>query len=74
MKQNKPKVYIRGFVAAIKLINLAMEHMATLRSGVTVHWQIKISYRYTPEAKKLWKGPAIPMGFTVSSGEEIEGL
>jgi hypothetical protein len=70
MAKRKERKYIRGFVAALRLISVAMDHALT-RNGVTVSWELKVWRKYSAEALAESKAVAIPTVLTFTSGDEI---
>ena len=63
--------YMPSYVAGIRLIDLALQHILC-RRDVRVRWQLKLWSYYSPEAIKNSKAIALPTCGTFSSGEFTE--
>lgn len=66
--------YITPWLAAVRLIGLSVDRLATVRPGVRVRWELKVSYYYPPEVLKEITGPCVSTSASFSSGDEFTEL
>lgn len=60
--------YIPSYVAAARLINLAVEHILA-RPKTLVKWELKLSLYHSPDEIKNSKSECIPVRGTIGSGD-----
>lgn len=60
--------YIPSYVAGIRLIDLALQHILCRRDA-RIKWELKLSIYHSPEYVKNSKAVALPVMATFGSGD-----